>query len=386
MVVEQKSYSWSSFGMHLRKTFQYMLDLSKFNDVTLVCDDQVSISSHKAILSSCSKMFRSIFDFNNCESNVVLHLQGVQSNFLMLIIKYIYVGEILLNNDIVDEFLKTAEYLQIDEDILESFRSRIKSVGEIEYAPIQNLDESKEDHGKIENISGGSMISGGNEDYQECSECDEILENKAVYEIHLRTVHEEPKIKYDKNFHAERRFVCQKCKASFSRKRGLEFHNENIHLNIRYRCGQCSFIAKAKSQLRSHIKIIHEGEKRKCKFCDYSTSYNQGLKAHVNKVHFGKTFNCDKCEYIGTDEIFLKEHKTIYHEGKRKRCTYCDYTTKYASSLRDHINYSHLGKNFYCKDCDYVGKNEKYHNKRYHSDKNLISPEMRKRLQRNRKV
>merc|ERR1712189_145125 len=68
MEADQKYYSWSSFGMHLRKTFQYMLDLSKFNDVTLVCDDQVSISSHKAILSSCSKMFRSIFDFNNCES------------------------------------------------------------------------------------------------------------------------------------------------------------------------------------------------------------------------------------------------------------------------------------------------------------------------------
>ena len=58
-----------------------------------------------------------------------------------------------------------------------------------------------------------------------------------MYEIHLRTVHEEPKIKYDKNFHAERRFVCQKCEASFSGRAQLRaqiasVHESKSHFNV----------------------------------------------------------------------------------------------------------------------------------------------------------
>ena len=179
MNVKNHSFVWKSFDMHFKKTLQEMLDLQKYNDVTLVCDDLVSINSHKAILSSCSKMFKDIFDSNNFASNVVLYLQGVQSNLLKSIIQDIYSGEILLNNDTVDDYLKAAEYLEINEVILEPIRSsRIDQ--------IKNREEMKENL-----VDMNKHKSLENEDYQECSECDEILENKEEYEIHLKTVHEE---------------------------------------------------------------------------------------------------------------------------------------------------------------------------------------------------
>ena len=96
---ENFTYVWSSYDKHLKETLQEMHKMSKYYDVMLVCDDLVNISSHKAILSSYSKMFRDIFDFGNIDSNVVLFLHGVQSDMLKSIMQYIYVGEIQLKND-----------------------------------------------------------------------------------------------------------------------------------------------------------------------------------------------------------------------------------------------------------------------------------------------
>jgi len=330
----------------------------------LVCDDLVNISSHRAILSSYSKMFRDIFDFDNIDSNVVLFLHGVQSDMLKSIMQYIYVGEIQLKNDNVDEFLKVAEYLQIDEVILESIRTRNKSGYQKPIVPIKKLEESNDDFGNtnifpISNLEIDLQIK-KTEDYQECSECDEILENSTEYKNHLKTVHEDPTMKFKKkSFKGERTFMCDKCERSFTTKHSLKTHDKIMHQKITYSCDQCSFIAKAKSQLRGHIKAIHEGEKKKCTFCEYSTSYNQALKNHVNKVHLGITYHCNKCEYIGTNEQFLREHIKIKHEGIRRSCTHCDYSTKYANTLKEHIKSVHLGKNFYCEECDYVGKDKK---------------------------
>ena len=91
----------------------------------------------------------------------------------------------------VDEFLKVAEYLQIDEVILESIRTQNISNYQKPIAPIKKLEESNDDFGTtnsfpIPNLETELQI-GETDDYQECSECDEILENSTEYKNHLKT-------------------------------------------------------------------------------------------------------------------------------------------------------------------------------------------------------
>ena len=82
-------------------------------DITLVTDDKVKISSHKILLSSCSKLFKFILK-DISHPNPLLFLSGVTSINLEYILDYIYYGEVSLCQEQLDGFLESAQRLEIE--------------------------------------------------------------------------------------------------------------------------------------------------------------------------------------------------------------------------------------------------------------------------------
>ena len=84
-----------------------------FYDVTLVSDDQVTMSAHKVVLSASSPYFRNILKQNK-HTQPMLCLDGVDSKILTDILDYLYFGEIMIFEESLNSFLRVAKKLQLD--------------------------------------------------------------------------------------------------------------------------------------------------------------------------------------------------------------------------------------------------------------------------------
>ena len=83
-------------------------------DVTLVSEDEVHIDAHKVVLSACSKFFKSLLGkLSKSNPSPLIYLGGVTSKNLNYVLDYIYVGEVQLLHEDVDDFLDYARKFKI---------------------------------------------------------------------------------------------------------------------------------------------------------------------------------------------------------------------------------------------------------------------------------
>ena len=88
-------------------SFKTHLESDLFADVTLVSDDKKLFQAHKLILSAGSEYFRDILSANT-HPHPMLCLDGVSSDHLNWIIKYLYVGEVSVPQSRLQKFLKVS--------------------------------------------------------------------------------------------------------------------------------------------------------------------------------------------------------------------------------------------------------------------------------------
>lgn len=108
---KQFSFNWNNHTNHIRQSLAVLLNKSELVDVTLCCEDG-KLSAHKMFLSMCSPYFRGIFIENPCPHPIVI-LKGVNFNIMKNLLKFMYDGEVTIDSDDFDTFIKTAEYLQV---------------------------------------------------------------------------------------------------------------------------------------------------------------------------------------------------------------------------------------------------------------------------------
>ncbi|KAK4880238.1 hypothetical protein RN001_008384 [Aquatica leii] len=121
---DQYSLNWSNHTTHIKKAFDTLWSGNQFVDVTLSCEGK-KISAHKMLLSACSIYFHDLFRDNPCQHPIVI-LRDVKFQNLVNVLKFIYSGEVSVATDNFDEFLKTAELLQISGLIDEEARTSMK--------------------------------------------------------------------------------------------------------------------------------------------------------------------------------------------------------------------------------------------------------------------
>ena len=110
---ERFCLKWNDFQSVVSQSFSVLRREEDFYDVTLVSDDQTQIPAHKLVLSASSHFFKSILK-RNSHSHPLLYLSGVDSKSLGFVLDYIYQGEVQIYQHELDNFLETAEKLEIE--------------------------------------------------------------------------------------------------------------------------------------------------------------------------------------------------------------------------------------------------------------------------------
>ncbi|XP_049318378.1 protein abrupt isoform X3 [Bactrocera dorsalis] len=102
---------WSEFQSSIVNCFQRLRDEEDFVDVTISCD-QRSFAAHRVVLSACSPYFRKLLKSNPCKHPIII-LRDVYSEHMECLLSFMYNGEVNIRQDQLQDFLKTAQMLQI---------------------------------------------------------------------------------------------------------------------------------------------------------------------------------------------------------------------------------------------------------------------------------
>ena len=110
---ELLNLAWKDYQASTVKTFKNLLGDQHFADVTLACGKGQQLKAHKVILSSCSPFLRNIL-VQNPHQHPIIYLTNVDMEDLESLMKFIYQGEVQIENEGLTKFLETANDLEID--------------------------------------------------------------------------------------------------------------------------------------------------------------------------------------------------------------------------------------------------------------------------------
>jgi len=109
---EKFSLKWNDFQDILTDIFRDLRNDPEFCDVTLACDDGQQMEAHKLILTASSPVLNTLLKRNK-HSHPLIYMKGMKIKDLASIIDFIYYGEVNIYQEDLNEFLTTAEDLQI---------------------------------------------------------------------------------------------------------------------------------------------------------------------------------------------------------------------------------------------------------------------------------
>ena len=110
---EKYNLKRNDFHTQFLDSMRSFKDQKLFTDVTLVSDDLNTFQAHKLVLSSCSSYFKKVLELN-VHFQPILCMESVTSLELQNILKYIYEGEVQLEEIHMDRFFNIARRFQLE--------------------------------------------------------------------------------------------------------------------------------------------------------------------------------------------------------------------------------------------------------------------------------
>ena len=108
---EKLCLRWEDFETNISIAFHELKEEKDFTDVTLACGDN-QVEAHKVILASSSPFFKRILK-NNPHSHPLIYLKGIKFSEVEAVLKFIYQGEVNVEQDNLNTFLEVAEELEV---------------------------------------------------------------------------------------------------------------------------------------------------------------------------------------------------------------------------------------------------------------------------------
>ena len=112
---ERYNLTWDNYSDHMRKLMKKMMVSGAFSDVTIVSDDQKLIMAHRNILSASSEVLKNILMMEGQNNSPVIYLRGIQFTDIQSILEFIYLGEAMVSEERIHEYLLIAKSLEIKE-------------------------------------------------------------------------------------------------------------------------------------------------------------------------------------------------------------------------------------------------------------------------------
>ena len=109
---EKFNLKWNDFQTTVLQSFKSIRTGKDFLNVTLVTDDEVQMEAHKVILAASSPFLANILK-KSPHKHPLIYLSGISSINLNLILDYVYLGEVQLFQEQLDDFLLASSKLKI---------------------------------------------------------------------------------------------------------------------------------------------------------------------------------------------------------------------------------------------------------------------------------
>ena len=222
-MVMKSNISWETFPQHLHDMMREMYEKDKYPDVTLISDDQIQFKAHKIVLSACSTVLQKIID-SNPGQHPLIYLRGIRSNELESILQFMYLGEARFYRERMQEFIKIAQDLKVNE------------ISDGVELPSEEIGETVEENIPEEEIE------------------EELIEETLIKaeESKVRPRRQRTKISNDK-----KSTQCPECGKVYVQRQHMLAHFRSKHEGVKYPCNQCDYQATQKVHLNRHISTKH---------------------------------------------------------------------------------------------------------------------------------
>ena len=146
MSSDKFSLKWEEFSHNAASSFRALLEDTNFTDVTLASSDGQTVTAHKAVLSSCSPVLKSML-VKNSHPSPLLYLRGVKLSQLQTLLTFCYLGQVEVLDSDLEELLEVARDLGIrglsqedtQEDIKKSSKQK-KKISSLETTAMKSMD------------------------------------------------------------------------------------------------------------------------------------------------------------------------------------------------------------------------------------------------------
>ncbi|KAG0715434.1 Protein tramtrack, beta isoform [Chionoecetes opilio] len=104
---------WNNHRNNLLAAFDQLLHVEAFTDVTLACEEGVTLHAHRLVLAACSSYFQSLFVNARAANHPIVVLKDVRATDMRALLEYMYRGEVNVEHDDLQGLLRVAESLKI---------------------------------------------------------------------------------------------------------------------------------------------------------------------------------------------------------------------------------------------------------------------------------
>lgn len=104
---------WNNHRNNLLAAFDQLLHVGAFTDVTLACEEGVTLHAHRLVLAACSSYFQALFVNARNANHPIVVLKDVRACDMRALLEYMYRGEVNVEHDALQGLLRVAESLKV---------------------------------------------------------------------------------------------------------------------------------------------------------------------------------------------------------------------------------------------------------------------------------
>ena len=302
--------SWSQFIPSMVNTLRNLHDNEETKDVTLVSDDGVEVRCHRFILNSNSGFFNKLFSKGSHHKDPIVYLTHIGSRDLKDILKFMYLGEVFLEQESLNSFMFAASKLMVQG--LSDFHHVTPAEVEKPQENVVNFDYHKRQQSPTVKQSTSS--------------------DKGVVFDPIDVIQQQSK--KDLDYDPIQDFID-----------GLPMKKES--LSPSHSSGDYSLpvVDVVIPQLNSGAGPSQSSDPISLQILDWNrgvdneyvvTSADSSVQSTEQKY-----YQCEKCDYKSTKMFNVKKHTAAVHDGVRYPCNFCDYKATETGHLRKHVRARH---------------------------------------------
>ena len=258
--------NWDEFHSTVSKSFCSIRDEEFLADVTLIAEDNSQVAAHRLVLSACSEYFKTIFKNNPALPRLVLCLEMVDGEALTQLLDFMYNGEVMMEEDKLETFLKLAKRFKMkglcEESTCKTTRENVGDLCDVSIGIEDSLATPKFEPVDIK-------IEEEEEESQECTDISVSQESRLVdLSRQVRNMKGKDEKELDEMISQfmerrleDKRYVCKLCGKTSPLSRNLKNHIETHLEGLEFQCKFCEKKCKTRAMLAMHVSKYHRNPK-----------------------------------------------------------------------------------------------------------------------------